>query len=735
MSDPAIAENQPLTSRRGGAGPGVSAGSLGAAYALAAVVTAVTVYLASLAPTAGPLGASTRLLGWAAGLNLILIGLVAVVIGRRVLQLIRVRSRDAGAQLHLRFATLFAAAAVIPAVVVALFFGMLVTRGVDSWFSQRVSSVVENSASVARSYLNEQRLTIGSEMLAMASDMNRAAPLLRESPVNYSRFLEGQAAIRNFAAAYVIDADGRVLARAEAPNAPPFVTPPPSALEGADKEVVIRPFVNADLMRALYRLDEYEDAYLYVVRGVEPGILRDLDAASGSLAAYRDAEANRGRVQGAFILSYIETVMLVLVGAVWLGLAAANSISAPIGRLVQAADRVASGDLDARVDSEHDPDEIAVLSRAFNRMTSDLQTQQRALRDANEDAESRRQFIETVLGGVSAGVIGLDGEGRISAANRQAVVLLDLPQDALGQPLKEAAEELALVAAEGGGEQEVDVLRRGESRRLRVRVSAAAEGGMVLTFDDITRLVSAQRNAAWRDVARRIAHEIKNPLTPIQLSAERLRRKYRGQIQADLETFDRCTDTIIRQVGDIGRMVDEFSAFARMPAPQFGECDAAELLREAVFARRVASPEITVEMVEPAPEARVVCDNRMVGQALTNVLKNAAEAIHGRMAQGDASQGRIQALLRIEDEYVVFEVEDNGVGLPAKGRDRLTEPYVTTREKGTGLGLAIVKRILEDHGGDLLLQDAAGHRGARALLRFPRPKRVDDPALAGAAAA
>jgi two-component system nitrogen regulation sensor histidine kinase NtrY len=262
-------------------------------------------------------------------------------------------------------------------------------------------------------------------------------------------------------------------------------------------------------------------------------------------------------------------------------------------------------------------------------------------------------------------------------------------------------------------------VRGRESRRLRVRASRS-EGGLVLTFDDITRLVAAQRNAAWKDVARRIAHEIKNPLTPIQLSAERLRKKFRGTAPVDdLETFDRCTDTIIRQVGDIGRMVDEFSAFARMPAPKFSQQDAAELLRAAVFAQRVASPDLDVVLIEPLPEPKVLADGRMLSQALTNVLKNAAEAIGARRGEAAKVKGRIEARLVLDGDGAVFEIEDNGIGLPEKDRDRLTEPYVTTREKGTGLGLAIVKRILEDHGGDLELTDAPSGTGAMALLKLP----------------
>jgi two-component system nitrogen regulation sensor histidine kinase NtrY len=380
---------------------------------------------------------------------------------------------------------------------------------------------------------------------------------------------------------------------------------------------------------------------------------------------------------------------------------------------------------------------MAVLSRSFNSMTNDLQVQQAALRAAGMDAESRRQFIETVLSGVSAGVIGLDALGRVSACNRQAAILLGVePGEINGMALGELAPELSPVAGRAVEiraevEEEVDVVRGSDTRRLRVRASGAASDGVVLTFDDITRLITAQRNAAWKDVARRIAHEIKNPLTPIQLSAERLKRKYRKEITSDLETFDRCTDTIIRQVGDIGRMVDEFSSFARMPAPRFGDHDPAELLRQAVFAQRVASPEIVVEMPDPPAGLTLICDDRMVGQALANILKNAAEAVSARGLEH--GEGRINAALIEESGFLAFQVEDNGVGLPKRDRDRLTEPYVTTREKGTGLGLAIVKRILEDHGGEVALGDAVSLSGARVTLNFPTARRTAAPELKEAA--
>jgi len=316
-------------------------------------------------------------------------------------------------------------------------------------------------------------------------------------------------------------------------------------------------------------------------------------------------------------------------------------------------------------------------------------------------------------------------------------MLLGLDEkDALGKSLSKAAPELAQVvdtASEFGREQDVDVPRDSEPRRLRVRVSGAEAGGIVLPFDDITRQMTAQRKAAWRDVARRIAHEIKTPLTPIPLSAERLRRKYRDQVKTDLDTFDRCTDTIIRQVGDIGRMVDEFSSFARMPAPKFAPENAAELLRAAVFAQRVANPDIQLDLQDTAQSAAFVADGRMVAQALTNVLKNAGEAVAAKRAQNPDAPARMIARLEENEDGLTFVVEDDGIGLPAKDRDRLTEPYVTTREKGTGLGLAIVKRICEDHGGELLLGDAVELTGARVAMRFPRARKAAADASATAA--
>ena len=701
-------------------------------FALAGSVTAVNVLLTAAAPGARSSSEPGNLVLWVLSLNLVVILALAAAAAWRALRLFGPQDQDAGVRLHRRFVGLFALAAVLPAVIVALFFGLLVTQGVDNWFSSRVKTVVENDAATSKAYVDEQVTNIETRLDSMVTDLNRPdlAVMFVRSRIGYSALL-AQAVAHDFAAVYVVDEAGRVMARAEAPGAPGFVAPPSpvfakaaaaavSNRRGAPNQVDVQ----ANVIRVLYRLSAYPDAYLYVVRPVRVGMLSQLRASEEAVISYRQAERSRTRIQSVFALSYVSTALLVLVGAVWVGMSAATQISSPVARLVQAADKVASGDLSARVSIDRDPEEIAVLSRAFNRMTSDLQDQQAALRAASLDAQARRQFIEAVLAGVSAGVLGLDAEGRISAANGRALDLLGLEDPGhMGRPVSEAAPEIAAVARramETGGEAEaeVDLVRGAETRRLRVRASGRKDG-LVLTFDDITRLVTAQRNAAWRDVARRIAHEIKNPLTPIQLSAERLRRKYRKEIATDLETFDRCTDTIIRQVGDIGRMVDEFSSFARMPAPKFAQEDAAELLRQAVFAQRVAYPDFGVELEEP-DAAVFSADARMVGQALINVLKNAGEAITTRLTTEPDVHGRIKARLVSGDRDICFEIEDNGVGLPSRDRERLIEPYVTTREKGTGLGLAIVKRILEEHGGELVLTDASNLPGAKAILRFPK---------------
>lgn len=714
----------------------------GTAYAVAFLVTAVAIWLVAVAPGAAA-GGDARTAASQAVLvillaNLVLIGGLAALIGTRVVRLARNRN-DPGARLHLRFVTLFSLVAVAPAVLIALVFGVLVNRGVDQWFSENVQSAVRNGAEIGRAYVADVGAGLETDLETMSTELGGVRGMF-DNRIQFSRALAQIGDFFGYPALYILNGDGEVLASGEQPGAPPYVAPPREAFEtvAAGEEAPTTVTENPDMVRALYPLPDYGDAYLYVVRPLAPGLIQRMRNGEESIAAYRAAEESRARIQAAFALSYLETALLVLVGAVWLAMSAASSISAPIGRLVKAADQVAGGDLSARVDNTGAPSELVVLSEAFNRMTDDIMSQQVALKTASEDAVGRSQFIETVLSGVSAGVIGLDRRRRISAINESASQLLGIAADQVqGRHLAEVAPELAELSerAEAHIEEDIDVSRDGELRRLRVRIEGGLGGEMVLTFDDITRLVTAQRNAAWRDVARRIAHEIKNPLTPIQLSAERLRRKYRSQVGDDVEVFDRCTETIIRQVGDIGRMVDEFSSFARMPAPRFARENPAEMLREAVFAQRVAAADIVVDLMEPLPAASLQCDGRMVGQALANILKNAGEAVAARRnGRVDDTRPGIIARLDVDGEQAVFMVEDDGVGLPAKDRDRLTEPYVTTREKGTGLGLAIVKRICEDHGGELKLADAEVLSGARVCLIFPLTQSLKTAGRAAGAA-
>jgi two-component system nitrogen regulation sensor histidine kinase NtrY len=711
------------------------------AYTVAFLITVAAIWLVAVAP--GASGEGARAVASQAVLiiltvNLLLIGGLALVIGRRVFSLFQ-RRTHAGARLHLRFVTLFSMVALVPAVLIALVFGVLVNRGVDQWFSGNVQAAVENSATIGRAYLKDVSDEMDSDLAVISEQLAGAQPLF-ENRIQFSDALVQIAELFGYPAIYVLGPDGEVLASGEGAGAPPYLAPPREMLEAASEDG--RPpqqtTESPDAVRSLMALPAYGDAYLYLVRPLQPGLIAQMRNGEGAIVAYREAQESRERIQAAFALSYIETALLVLVGAVWLGMSAATAISAPIGRLVEAADRVAGGDLTARVEGEDGPGEIKTLTAAFNRMTGDLEAQQAALRAASEEATGRSRFIETVLSGVSAGVIGVDRLRRVSAINDSAVELLAIRDaDIIGRPLGEVSPELSELAgrAEAHIEEEIDIGAENETRRLRVRIEGGVGGEMVLTFDDITRLVTAQRNAAWRDVARRIAHEIKNPLTPIQLSAERLRRRYRKQIGDDVEVFDRCTETIIRQVGDIGRMVDEFSSFARMPAPRFTAENPAELLREAVFAQRVAAPDIGVELVEPLPKVVLQADGRMVGQALANILKNAGEAVAARRAAapraGDGKRPGISARLEVADGVATFIIEDDGIGLPAKDRDRLTEPYVTTREKGTGLGLAIVKRICEEHAGELKLADAEHLSGARVCLVFPLKSPLQAAAAGG----
>ncbi|WP_097278975.1 sensor histidine kinase NtrY-like [Caenispirillum bisanense] len=673
-------------------------------------------------------------------LDLVLLLALTVVVVRRIVALwMERRAGSAGSRLHVRLVLLFSAVAITPTVLVAVFSALFFNLGVQAWFGERVKTALEESREVARAYMVEHQQAIGGEVLAVANDILRQWPQLARSTQALERFLEAQASIRGLSEALMFTTDGKVFARAGFTFALQFEDVPFWALERANNgEVAVLTGETDDRVRALVRLDTTPASYLYVGRFVDRKVINHMERTEQAVSEYQRLEGQRSGLEITFSLMFIVVALLLLLAAVWVGLTLATRLASPIVALIDAAERVRGGDLNVRVREIVASDEVASLGRAFNRMTSQLSSQHDRLVATNRELDERRRFTETVLEGVSAGVVGTDEAGRITLPNRSACTLLETDLHAwVGWPVADAIPEFAELMEEVAQrpdrtlQRDLGIVRGNRSLTLLVRVTAENLDGQVighvLTFDDITELQSAQRKAAWADVARRIAHEIKNPLTPIQLSAERLKRKYLKQIDEDSDTFVKLTDTIVRHVGDIGQMVDEFSAFARMPQPVMKSENLNELVRQAAFLQRTAYPQITFDLDLPAGRVALDCDARQVGQALTNLMKNAVEAIDGRPEPdqpGDAlPPGRVRVAVAAPatagEGPVRVTVEDNGKGLPTgEERGRLTEPYVTTRAKGTGLGLAIVKKILEDHGGELVLEDAEAG-GARITLVFP----------------
>jgi two-component system nitrogen regulation sensor histidine kinase NtrY len=531
----------------------------------------------------------------------------------------------------------------------------------------------------------------------------------------------------------IIHADGSTVERADVKMDKTIVLPSAKLLSQiTETEPQIALIPEGDHVAAAVKLHGYDDMYLYAARVLDPRVVAQLRSAQENAGEYANIEARRLGIQIAFALMFAVIALIVLLSSAWIGLDFANRLVAPIRRLIGAANVVSTGNLDVRVPIRRSEGDLAQLGETFNNMTQELRTQHEDIVRARDLIDSRRRFTEAVLAGASAGVIGVNAEGRITILNRSAERLLARSErEALGHPLTEVAPELAEIfeSARGGNQRliqrQVTVSRNGQERNFSVRVTseqaAQTEQGYVITIDDVTELVLAQRTSAWADIARRIAHEIKNPLTPIQLSAERLRRKYSKVIVDDAAVFEQCTATIVRQVDDIKRMVDEFSRFARMPKAVVAGEDVAETVRQVVFMMRVAHPDIDIEVELPEESMPARFDRRLISQALTNIVKNATEAI-GAVPPAELGRGRIVVSAERDGKDVVIDIIDNGIGLPKENRARLLEPYVTTREKGTGLGLAIVGRILEEHGGHIELRDAAekipGARGAWMQLRF-----------------
>jgi two-component system nitrogen regulation sensor histidine kinase NtrY len=684
-------------------------------------------------------------------INILLIAVIVLTVGRQMWRILFPgKNLQSAPLLHRRFVMIFSLAALTPAVLVGAFSTSLISRNINDVFGGANRIYMEEAREFLESYLADERRSLIRDVGTLKRRLNSSPELLNNRITNSARLGVERLSL-GFDEIFLMTGDGMVLMRAQSGQAPEMRIPVRSAF-GAVKsgEMAFSQRDDINYLASLTELEAYKGVYLYGGRYLrsDSKVLSSISGIDNSEKALEGYIADQKRLEQVFGLTFMETVLIVLTAAIWLGIMLANRIIDPLGRLVEAAEQVRDGNLSVSVDVQRDWGEMSDLGAAFNRMTRQLSSQREALIREHDISEQRRQFSEAVLSGVRAGVVGLSQEGRITLVNASATSLLGMhEQHLLGQPIEtilpefsdafKSAREDVLSTSEGQVNFETKNGMRNFDLRVSAYLGARKDTGWVMTFDDRTRLVAAQRHSAWREVARRIAHEIKNPLTPIQLSVERLQRKYAGVHQLkDPEIFDSCTQTIIRQVGSLERMVDEFSTFARMPAPEFERVDLRDLLDDVVFEQGVAFPDVKFNFGRPGVAVHVLCDTRLIAQALTNILKNAAEAIGRRMESSDAvDEGRVDLSIIPTETHYQIHTTDNGAGWPLPDKERLLEPYVTTRESGTGLGLAIVQRVAEDHGGYLSLVDRIdGLRGAEIIFSlpmaeenaFPRPSKLTD---------
>ena len=673
---------------------------------------------------------------------LVVAGLVFMTIARLIAKR---RDAAAGSRLHLRLTGVFTLVALVPTVLVAIFAVVTLNFGLEGWFSDRVRNVVGSSLSAAQAYEDEQRNTLAEDTRRLVGylDAARQANVILDDRSLPEVLTQAQAQVqRGLKEAFVTDGTGQLKARGARSYLFDFETPDEATMARArvGELVVIEDWGNNEF-RALLAIPGTVDRYLYVSRTVDGNILALLDDTQENVRLYQQLEQDRGRLLFEFGLLYLGFALILILAAIWLGFWFAERLARPVGRLAQAAEKVGAGDLDARVIPADSGDEIELLGKLFNQMTHQLKGQRATLLENTAQIERRRRLFDSVLSSVTAGVIGLDAAGQVTILNRSARRLLDLGDgDQTGRRLDDVAPEFAGLLERLRGhhsdtaQEEIKVTRNGQLESLLVRMARrlseeGAPEGFVVAFDDVTDLVSAQKMAAWGDVARRIAHEIKNPLTPIQLAAERLKRKFTPLAGDQLDALEQYTDVIVRKTGDLRRIVDEFSKFARMPEPEMRKADLMDLVRDAVLLQQAGQPEVTITLESDAQHLETELDQTMIGQALTNLIKNAGEAIETYKEKGVEEGFEPQIRVRVEarDETAFISIADNGVGLP-EDRARLFEPYVTTRDEGTGLGLPIVRKIIEEHGGTLSLKTAdpfdetpnkMGHRGAQAEIILP----------------
>ncbi len=666
--------------------------------------------------------------------GLLVLLVIALVVTEAVL-LFQARMRKVpGSGMQVRMVTMFAIVAAAPAALVAVVATIALNQGLDQWFSDRTRAMVESSRLVARSYLIEHAQVLRDDIIWVATELEQAHNTYESDQQRFERILTALAVTRSLPFTSLIDDEGNTLIRAQINAAGAYPRLPDGITQGVVEGIptAIAPG-STNLVGSVIKLRGYDETYLFVARPVDAEVLQYLRLTDDNITEYRQYASNRLVFQITFTIMYVGLAVVLLLAALWIGIALANRFVDPIRNLMIASRRVSGGDLDVQVPVQEGRGDLRDLSNGFNRMTHQLKTQREELLKANEVNEKRRQFTEAVVEGVSAGIIGLDPYGAVTLVNARACEMLgkteiELMGERMEAILPEIAPTMEKARSARRGQVRDQIQLGNETDRRIYQVQLTREGtiteskGYVLTFDDITDLESAQRTSAWADVARRIAHEIKNPLTPIQLSAERLRRRYGNKLDDDREVFDKCINTIVRQVGDIGRMVDEFSAFARMPESAPEMADLSDTIRQAVFLESVRLPEVNIVTLLPDDAIHAWFDSRLVSQVLTNLIKNAVEAFEGITFSGDY-QPTILVESHIEAGHARISVSDNGKGWPSENRQRLLEPYMTTREKGTGLGLAIVARIIEQHGGIVELIDAEadpqGKVGACVTFTLP----------------
>ena len=723
---------------------------LGLTVVVLSLVSALATYLILTGLT--PIAPSNDVVVSVLFLNVVLIVAMLAVISWQAAQIWRSwRDRVPGARLHARIVGLFSIVAALPAVLLAVAATTTFSRSIDGWFSKRTRMVIDNSHQVAKAYLIEHGKVIRTDVANMARDLDAAAEMTAEDRPRFRQLVIAQAALRDLPAVYIIDPQGGQLSNPVESKSLPFSRPDKDVMaEARSGHVPVLTPKTGYSIAAISRLKSEPDHYLYVLRNVSPTVIRQLTATRKSVSEYNRLRAARGGLKLAHGLMYTMISMTALLAAIWAGAWFAGRFVAPIRRLIGAAEEVSSGNLSVVLPERRGEGDLRRLSQTFNHMTRELKSQHDELVTANDQLTDRRRFIEAVLSGVSAGIIGLDSHGRITLVSRSAEALLNIKEDKLfGKKLSEALPVFAPILKKQSQQgfkttlrDEISLSLGDEERTFAVRVTEEEAGtgdvGSVVTLDDITELVSAQRTSAWADVARRIAHEIKNPLTPIILSVERLRKKYAHVIDEDQRaTFEKLTETIERQAGDIKTMVDEFASFARIPKPVIEPGDYRNVVQEPVILFREGHPNVAFSLELPSEPVQGIFDRRMMTQAVTNLVKNATEAVESAAEnRGKNFKPKVVVALIQESDRIIIQVTDNGVGLPKANRNRLLEPYVTTKgSKGTGLGLAIVQKIVEQHGGTLVLEDAfadlnqtgdgAQKMGARVKLTLPIKQASD----------